>query len=139
MSKYTKAIAGFVGFATAVTMSFGTASAATTADLQAQITALLAQISSLQSQLGTTQTPVGTTAGYTFTKDLTVGSKGTDVTNLQSSLNAKLDKSGGSMAGAFVAYAHGTATNFEVVNVSYGTGSTPPSGPSEGCIYIQYT
>ena len=86
MSKYTKAIAGFVGFATAVTMSFGTASAATTADLQAQITALLAQISSLQSQLGTTQTPVGTTAGYTFTKDLTVGSKGTDVTNLQTVL-----------------------------------------------------
>ena len=62
-----------------------------------------------------------------------------DVTNLQSSLNAKLDKSGGAMAGAFVAYAHGTATNFEVVNVAYGTGSTPPSGPSEGCIYIQYT
>ncbi len=86
MSKYTKAIAGFVGFATAVTMSFGTASAATTADLQAQITALLAQISSLQSQLGTTQTPVGTTAGYTFAKDLTLGSKGTDVTNLQTVL-----------------------------------------------------
>ena len=86
MSTYKKAIAGFVGLATAVTMSFGTASAATTADLQAQITALLAQITTLQAQLGTAQTPVGTTAGYTFSKDLTVGSRGTDVTNLQTVL-----------------------------------------------------
>ncbi len=62
-----------------------------------------------------------------------------DVTNLQSSLNAKLDKSGGSMAGAFVAYAHGIATNFEVVNIAYGTGASPPSGQVEGCLYIQYT
>ena len=84
MSKYTKAIAGFVGFATAVTMSFGTASAATTEELQAQITSLLAMISTLQSQLGTTQTAVVTTSA--FTKDLTVGSRGTDVTALQTAL-----------------------------------------------------
>jgi len=86
MSKFEKVIAGFVGFATAVTMSFGTASAATTEELQAQIASLLATIQGLQAQLGTATTGTATTAGYTFTKDLTVGSKGTDVTNLQNML-----------------------------------------------------
>ncbi len=62
-----------------------------------------------------------------------------DVTNLQSSLDAKVNRAGATMTGALVAYAHGTATNFEIINVAYGTGSTPPSGPSEGCLYIQYS
>lgn len=89
MSTYKKAIAGFVGFATAVTMSFGTASAATNEELQAQITALLAQITSLQAQLGTAQTGTGTTVGaYTFAMDLTLGSTGADVLNLQKVLNS---------------------------------------------------
>jgi len=92
MSKYTKAIAGFVGFATAVTMTVGSAFAATNEELQAQITALLAQITSLQSQLGTAQTPVGTTVGaYTFSVDLKLGSTGTDVMNLQKVLNSSAD------------------------------------------------
>ena len=86
MSKFEKVIAGFVGFATAVTMSFGTASAATTEELQAQIASLLATIQGLQAQLGTATTGTVTTAGYTFAKDLQVGSKGTDVTNLQNVL-----------------------------------------------------
>ncbi|MCX6738950.1 MAG: hypothetical protein NT098_02740, partial [Candidatus Parcubacteria bacterium] len=83
MGKFEKVIAGFVGFATAVTMSFGTASAATTAELQAQIASLLATIQGLHAQLGTATTGTTATAGYTFSKDLTVGSRGTDVTNLQ--------------------------------------------------------
>ena len=83
MGKFEKVIAGFVGFATAVTMSFGTASAATTEELQAQIASLLATIQGLQAQLGTATTGTTATAGYTFSKDLTVGSRGTDVTNLQ--------------------------------------------------------
>ncbi|MEK7520919.1 MAG: peptidoglycan-binding protein, partial [Patescibacteria group bacterium] len=61
------------------------ASAQTVADLQAQIAALLAQITALQSQLGT----MGGGATYNFTKDLTLGSKGDDVTALQSFLESK--------------------------------------------------
>ncbi len=85
-SRTSKVIAGFVGFATAVTMSFGTASAATTAELQAQIASLLATIQGLQAQLGS-QTGGTTVGGYTFATNLTVGSKGADVMNLQKVLN----------------------------------------------------
>ncbi|HOX21642.1 MAG TPA: peptidoglycan-binding domain-containing protein [Candidatus Paceibacterota bacterium] len=55
--------------------------AATTEELQAQITALLAQISALQSQL---QTPSTTSA--CFTMQLKVGSTGSEVTALQNAL-----------------------------------------------------
>ncbi|MGC9598818.1 MAG: peptidoglycan-binding domain-containing protein [Minisyncoccia bacterium] len=56
------------------------ANAQTASGLQAQITALLAQIQQLQAQLGSTQ---GTGSSYSFTSDLTVGSRGADVTALQ--------------------------------------------------------
>lgn len=56
-------------------------------DIQAQITALLAQIAQLQAQLGTTQ--AATATAYNFTKDLTIGSKGDDVTALQGFLESK--------------------------------------------------
>jgi len=62
-----------------------------------------------------------------------------DVTNLQTSLNAKVDKSGSTMTGALVAYLHGSASNWEMVNVAYGTSATPPANPVEGCVYIQYS
>lgn len=66
------------------TMIMPIASAATTAELEAQIAALLASIQALQSQLNTAK---GTTSSsYTFTKDLTLGSKGDDVTALQQTL-----------------------------------------------------
>ena len=58
------------------------AQAQTTADLQAQIAALLAQIQQLQAQLGASSGTSATTA-YNFTSDLTVGSRGADVTALQ--------------------------------------------------------
>lgn len=72
-------------------MAFGvaaprSASAQTTADLQAQIAALLAQIQALQSQLGGQQS--GGVA-YNFTRDLTLGSTGNDVMQLQQFLNGK--------------------------------------------------
>jgi len=60
--------------------SFPVAGAATTAELQAQIAALLQQIQALQAQLGTAGTGTVTSS---FTRDLTVGSKGTDVSALQ--------------------------------------------------------
>ncbi len=58
------------------------ANAQTASGLQDQITALLAQIQQLQAQLGSTQ-GMGSTSSYSFTSDLTVGSKGADVTALQ--------------------------------------------------------
>ncbi len=61
------------------------ANAQSTADLQAQIAALLAQIQTLQAQLS--QAPAGgAPTSYNFTRDLTVGSKGADVTALQQML-----------------------------------------------------
>src|SRR5258708_6992364 len=61
------------------------ANAQTSADLQAQIAALLAQIQQLQAQLGTS----GSSSSYNFTSDLTVGSKGAQVTSLQTFLISK--------------------------------------------------
>jgi hypothetical protein len=61
------------------------AHAQTVADLQTQISALLAQIQQLQAQLGSAQG--GSAAACSFTRDLTVGSTGADVTCLQKYLN----------------------------------------------------
>jgi peptidoglycan hydrolase-like protein with peptidoglycan-binding domain len=64
--------------------SVGFAKAVTTTDLQAQIAALLAQINALQAQLSAQGGAA--TSSYTYTKDLTLGSKGDDVTALQQML-----------------------------------------------------
>src|SRR3989344_1679605 len=88
MSKFSKkAVAAGVSVATAAWLSGAAmlvpvAGAQTTADLQAQITALLAQITALQAQLG-----VSASAKCTFTKSLTVGSTGAEVKCLQQYLN----------------------------------------------------
>ncbi len=58
----------------------------TSAQIQAQIQALLAQIAALQAQLGTSG---GTTVSTTYTRDLTIGSRGTDVIALQTFLISK--------------------------------------------------
>jgi len=70
------------------------AQAQSTAELQAQIASLLAQITALQAQLGTATG--GTTGGGTsvacilnVTRDLTLGSTGSDVQCLQQYLNSK--------------------------------------------------
>ena len=90
MSKFTNKVASVIlTVTTAATLSgFGSfvavAGAVTTAELQAQIATLLSQIAALQAQLGT-GTGVSTSA-CTFTRDLTVGSRGDDVTCLQNSL-----------------------------------------------------
>jgi len=68
------------------------ASAVTTAELQAQIAALLAQIQALQAQLGTAQTGTtgtgtGACAGIAFTRTLKLGMSGTDVKCMQTILN----------------------------------------------------
>lgn len=63
------------------------ASAQSTTDLQAQIAALLAQIQQLQAQLNSSSGSASTS--YSYTRDLTVGAKGADVTALQGLLISK--------------------------------------------------
>ena len=92
-TKFAKIVAGIVGF----TMAFSfvvtpvTASAATAEELQSQINSLLATIQALQGQLSSSTGGSSTTTGYTFNTNLTMGSKGTDVTNLQKVLNMSAD------------------------------------------------
>jgi hypothetical protein len=62
------------------------ANAQTASSVQAQIQALLAQIAQLQAQMGTSSTGTTMTSAYNFTQDLTLGSKGADVTALQQML-----------------------------------------------------
>ncbi len=91
-SRTAKLAAGFVGFAMAVSAFVpAMASADTASDLQAQINSLLATISALQAQLSATTGGGTMMSSYTFNTNLTVGSTGTDVMNLQKVLNGSSD------------------------------------------------
>ena len=83
IAKVAAVVAG-LGLVAMSFASFAPAKADTTSDLQAQLTALLAQVASLQAQLGQSQG-----ASVTFTRDLTIGSTGADVTALQNWLIGK--------------------------------------------------
>jgi len=74
----SKLVVGFVAVSMLFTLSFAPAQAATSAELEAQIEALLAQIESLQGSTG------GSCAS--FTMDLTMGASGAEVTALQNFL-----------------------------------------------------
>jgi len=86
----TVAGAGLVAMSlvAAVPAAAQTTTTTTSTDYAAQIAALTAQISSLQALLSTTQGG-STTTSTTFTRDLTIGSHGTDVTALQTWLISK--------------------------------------------------
>ncbi len=85
-------------WASGALLLFPVANAQTTADLQAQIAALLAQIQQLQAQLGSQGSSM---SSYHFTRNLTVGSTGEDVKALQQFLNGHgVLVSGGSGAGS---------------------------------------
>ena len=83
-----------VSIATVVSLSGGallpaTVLGATTAELQAQINALLASVAALQAQLGSaTPATSGASATLLASGDLTLGSKGAAVKELQMFLNA---------------------------------------------------
>ena len=81
-------IAAVVAGLSLVAMSFAYAAPAakadTTSDLNAQIAALMAQIAALQASAGGSAS-----ASVTFSKDLTLGSSGADVTALQNWLISK--------------------------------------------------
>jgi hypothetical protein len=94
------------------------AQADTQTDLQNQINALLAQIASLQAQLGGT-----TTTGAQFTRDLTIGSTGADVTELQTWLISKGYSIPAGATGYFGVQTQAALAAFQAAN-----GITPAAG-----------
>lgn len=127
----TKASVAFVAIAMLFTMFAPAAQAQSSADLQAQIEALLAQISGLQ---GSTQ---GTVAGgvcpYTWTRDLNVGAQGADVMKLQQFLNANADTrvsatGAGSVGAETEFYGPATAAAVSKFQVMYRADILTPSG-----------
>ncbi len=107
-----------------VAMSFAYAAPAakadTTTDLQAQIAALMAQIEALKASAGTSATA---SASATFSTDLTVGSKGADVTALQNWLIAKGFSIPAGATGTF-----GAQTKAAVASWQASAGITPAAG-----------
>src|SRR3989344_6891251 len=82
-------VAAVVAGLALVMMSFAfvpSARAQTTADLQAQINALLVTIAALQAQLAATQGGSTGGAACSFSRDLTIGATGADVTCLPQAL-----------------------------------------------------
>ena len=91
-SRTAKFLSGFVGLALAFSfVVVPTASAQTSAQLQEQIASMLATINALQAQLSATTGTASSVGAYTFNTNLTVGSKGVDVMNLQKVLNSSAD------------------------------------------------
>lgn len=93
-SKTKRFVAGLLGASLALSFAFAVSvKADTVSDLTAQINSLLATIATLQAKLATIQggASVSTGTGYTFSSDLTLGSSGDDVMNLQKVLNTDSD------------------------------------------------
>lgn len=107
-----------------------TAQAQSTADLQAQIAALLAQIQQLQSQLNSTGSTGTSSVSCSFTRALTVGSTGADVKCLQQYLNAsgyKIAASGAGSPGNESTY-FGSLTKTAVAKWQAANGVSPAAG-----------
>lgn len=127
-----KLVSGVVGLAMAFSFALPV-SAATAADIQAQINSLMATIQSLQAQLsatgGSSSTSVST--GYTFNTNLTIGSTGVDVMNLQKVLNMSADtqvaSTGTGSAGKESTY-FGTLTKNAVIKFQNKYGISPAAG-----------
>src|SRR5690606_20104047 len=81
-AKIAAVLAGIGLVASSFAVFAPAARAQTAAELQAQINALLAQIAALQGN-------TGTTASVSFSRDLTIGATGADVTSLQNWLISK--------------------------------------------------
>ncbi|MFM2357526.1 MAG: hypothetical protein RJA61_263 [Candidatus Parcubacteria bacterium] len=136
-SKTAKAVSGFVGFAMALSFVFGgvvaPVQAQSVSDLTAQINSLLSTIAALQSQLNSLSgsSTTGTGTGFVFNTNLTIGSTGTDVMNLQKTLNMNADTrvsttgagSPGSETSTF-----GPATKAAVIKFQLKYGISPAAG-----------
>ncbi len=117
VAKVAAVVAG-LGLVAMSFASFAPANAATTADLNAQLQALLAQVASLQAQLGSSQS-----ASVTFTRDLTIGSTGADVTALQNWLIGKGFAISAGATGYFGAQTQAALAAYQAAN-----GITPAAG-----------
>ncbi|PJA41612.1 hypothetical protein CO177_01305, partial [Candidatus Wolfebacteria bacterium CG_4_9_14_3_um_filter_37_9] len=82
-----KFFTGFAAVALTVAVISSGVNAATIEELQAQIASLLAQITALQTQLSGRAAAIP--AAYSFSTDLTIGSKGDAVSSLQTFLESK--------------------------------------------------
>jgi len=96
-----------------------TASAATIAELQAMIASLTQQLAALS---GGTTTSTGAT---TFTSNLSVGSRGAQVSALQEALNTEVD-AGLPVTGYFGALTKAAVIKFQKANSISGTGTVGP-------------
>jgi peptidoglycan hydrolase-like protein with peptidoglycan-binding domain len=121
----SKAFVAVVAAAMVFSLVAPAAKAATAEELQAQITALMAQITALQG--GTTATTPATGAAmadkFTFTRALTLGSTGADVTALQN----HLIKNGYAIAAGATGY-FGEQTRSAVAAWQTAVGITPAAG-----------
>jgi len=141
----------FITIATALAISLvavGSANAQTAEELQAQIAQLQAMIAQLTSQLGTTSTTTtGTTSipavcsGITFTRNLTIGSRGADVKCLQALLNqdpaTQLAATGAGSPGQETDY-FGPITKAAVIKFQekYASEVLTPLGLTKGTGYV---
>ncbi len=130
MSKFTqKVVSAALALATVVSLSGNVAhgQTMTAAEIQAMIATLTAQLAQLQAQLGSaTGTP---SAAYNFTRDLTVGSEGADVTALQNFLIAQNKGAAARALGNVGATGYfGTYTRNAVAEYQASRGITPTLG-----------
>lgn len=119
MSKFTKIVAVSVLVIAAV-VAIAPAKAQTADELKAQVAQLQAALAALQGQLGSSTT--GSTSAYTFTQNLTIGSKGADVTALQNFLASK-----GFLTATARGY-FGALTKAALAKYQASVGITPASG-----------
>lgn len=126
MNKFARKL-GVAAISLAIATSVVPAASAQTTD----IAALLAQIQALQAQLNALQGGSTTTVtSSTFTRDLTVGSKGDDVKALQQFLNAQgyaVATTGVGSAGNETTY-FGNATKAALAKFQAAKGISPASG-----------
>lgn len=122
----------------------GGVSAVTAAELQVQIDALMAQLGGLQAQLPASTPSTGGPAacsGVSFSRNLTVGSSGTDVKCLQALLNQSADTqvaaSGVGSAGSETLY-FGNLSRAAVVKFQekYSAAVLAPVGLSSGTGFV---
>jgi peptidoglycan hydrolase-like protein with peptidoglycan-binding domain len=131
MSKFVKTLVAFsaVALVLGVALAPAPAAAQTAAELQALIASLQQQIAALTAQLGGSNTGSGGTT-FNFTRDLTLGSTGEDVRQLQQFLNSKgfsVAASGAGSPGMESTY-FGNLTKSALAAFQAANGINPPVG-----------